>query len=304
MSETKLFRLVTNSALEIPAQTMAVEKSLQTLLEQNLELILGIRFLATEYSTGKNHGGRIDTLGLDDDAAPVIIEYKRAMNENVINQGLFYLDWLLDHKADFKLLVMEKLGAEVAATIDWSGPRLVCIAADFNKYDGYAVQQMNRNIDLIRYRKYGDDILALELVNRAEAKSSSAAAGESGPKPTKSTSSDTTASNTVPASGALADIHAAVRAHLLALGDDVQEKQLKLYVAYRRIKNFASVVVMKKSIVIYLRLNPNVAEFDESFMRDVSKIGHWATGDLEITLTNMANFHRIQPLLLRAYEEA
>ncbi len=71
---------------------MAIEKSLQTLLEKHLEAFLDVRFLASEYATGKTHGGRIDTLGLDDNNCPVIIEYKRALNENVINQGLYYLD--------------------------------------------------------------------------------------------------------------------------------------------------------------------------------------------------------------------
>ena len=62
-------------------------------MEHHLESFLGVRFLATEYVTGKTHGGRIDTLGLDDNNCPVIIEYKRALNENVISQGLYYLDW-------------------------------------------------------------------------------------------------------------------------------------------------------------------------------------------------------------------
>ena len=55
----------------------------------------------------------------------MIFEYKRSSSENVINQGLFYLDWLLDHKADFKLLVIEKLGMEVADQIDWSVPCVI-----------------------------------------------------------------------------------------------------------------------------------------------------------------------------------
>ena len=50
-----------------------------------------MRFLASEYSTGARHGGRIDSLGIDENSSPVIFEYKRAVNENVINQGLFYL---------------------------------------------------------------------------------------------------------------------------------------------------------------------------------------------------------------------
>jgi RecB family endonuclease NucS len=50
-------------------------------MECNLNPLLGIYFLASEYSTGKTHGGRIDTLGLDENDFPVIIEYKRAINE-------------------------------------------------------------------------------------------------------------------------------------------------------------------------------------------------------------------------------
>lgn len=94
MSDIKLFRLNKTGVKELAGTSVALEKSLQTLIENNLESFLGIRFLATEYHTGRTHGGRIDTLGIDENGCPVIIEYKRAANENVINQGLFYLDWL------------------------------------------------------------------------------------------------------------------------------------------------------------------------------------------------------------------
>jgi hypothetical protein len=93
---------------------------------------LGIRFLASEYSTGKTHAGRIDSLGLDENHSPVILEYKRSTGENVINQGLFYLDWLMDHQAEFELLVMKRLGHEVAARIDWNAQRLAVLDHDIN----------------------------------------------------------------------------------------------------------------------------------------------------------------------------
>ena len=140
MSDIKLFRLNKTGVKELSGSSVALEKSLQTLIENNLETFLGIRFLATEYFTGRTHGGRIDTLGIDENCCPVIIEYKRAANENVVNQGLFYLDWLLDHKAEFKLLVMEKLNKSIAEKIEWSSPRLLCVAGDFNKYDVHEPQ--------------------------------------------------------------------------------------------------------------------------------------------------------------------
>lgn len=169
LADIKLFRIDNGSVAELPAESVAVEKSLQSLLEKHLEAFLEVRFLATEYATGKTHGGRIDTLGLDDNNCPVIIEYKRTLNENVINQGLYYLDWLMDHKGEFTLLAMKKLGAAVSDQIEWSSPRLLCIAGDFTKFDEHAVQQINRNIELLRYRRYGDGLLLLELVNASSA---------------------------------------------------------------------------------------------------------------------------------------
>ena len=134
MSDIKLFKIQKNSVQELESRSASVEKSLQIQIESNLDTFLGVQFLGSEYSTGKTHGGRIDTLGIDENGCPVIIEYKRAINENVINQGLFYLDWLLDHKAEFTLLVMEKLGKETSKNIEWSSPRLICIAKDFTKW--------------------------------------------------------------------------------------------------------------------------------------------------------------------------
>src|SRR5208282_5737121 len=165
MADMKLFRLDKDDVTEIAVRSVSVEKTLQSLIERHLDKFLSVRFLASEYSTGKTYKGRIDTLGIDENGCPVIIEYKRALNENVINQGLFYLDWLMDHKAEFKLLVLERFGKETADAIEWTSPRLLCIAGDFTKYDSHAVQQMNRNIELIRYRLYGKNLLLFDLVN-------------------------------------------------------------------------------------------------------------------------------------------
>src|SRR4051812_49060112 len=174
MSDIKLFRVGSDKVDELTGTTDTVEKSVQTLFEKNLEALLGVRFLASEFTT--SNGGRIDTLGLDENGCPVILEYKRASNENVINQGLFYLDWLMDHRKDFQWLVLEKLGKKDADAVDWSAPRLICIAGDFNKYDDHAVKQMQRNIELIRYRRFGAELLMLDLVAVTSVKGSPAVA--------------------------------------------------------------------------------------------------------------------------------
>ncbi len=297
MSDIKLFSLKGASATELPGSEVALERSLQTLMEQNLDVLLGVRFLASEHSTGAKHGGRIDSLGIDEDGSPVIIEYKRSTNENVINQGLYYLDWLLDHRAEFQLLVMEQLGQAVADDIDWSAPRLLCIAGGFTKYDEHAVKQMGRNIELIRYKRFGDDLLLLELTSGASAQS--AAAAPSAVSGTTKTISQTLAG----LDGPLLDLYEGLSAFLLALGDDVQQKTLKLYVAYKRIKNFACVeiFVSKNTLKVYTKVDPDSVELREGFTRDVRKIGHFGTGDLEITLSSREDLEAAKVLLQKSY---
>ena len=116
MGDIKLFN-IKDEVKEIEGTSMQLEKHLQNTIEENMDIFLGVRFLASEYSTGKVHNGRIDSFGIDENNCPVIIEYKRSINENVINQGLYYLDWLLDHKAEFEFLVMNKLDGKTHKNI-------------------------------------------------------------------------------------------------------------------------------------------------------------------------------------------
>lgn len=301
MGDIKLFHLIDNQVTELAGQSVAVERSLQNLIEQHLEAFLGVRFLASEYSTGKTHGGRIDTLGIDENGFPVIIEYKRALNENVINQGLFYLNWLLDHQGEFELMVMKQYGAETAEEIEWSNPRLLCIAGDFTKYDEHAVQQINRNIELLRYRKYGDELLLLELVNAVSVDVS--AASSASPTTQRSTES-VVAEYLGKAPTHLKDLFYDLEAFVTALGDDVQKKTLKLYFAYKRIKNFACVEVHPNSqhLLVYIKVNPDDVALEEGFTRDVRTIGHFGTGDLEIRIASRGDLENAKPLILASYE--
>lgn len=313
MADIELFRI--GSGVErLPLASPQVEKSLQTLFEQNLEALLGVRFLATEYSTGAVHGGRIDTLGIDEDGSPVIIEYKRLMNENVINQGLFYLDWLMDHKKEFQWLVLDVLGKETADKVEWSAPRLICIAGDFTRYDGHAVKQINRSIELVRYRRFGEDLLMIELVHNPRVSSRPALAAPTpdpaatraptpGRDPYLSQRIDYRLGN---APADLREVWDSMTDFLMGMGDDVQMKEVKFYVAFKRIKNFvcAEIYPQARTIAAYLKLNPDTVTLEDGFTRDVRKIGHYGTGDLEVTLRNAADFARAQPLFQRAYDES
>ena len=212
------------------------------------------------------------------------------------------MDWLLDHRAEFELLVQKQLGQDSAEAIDWSAPRLLCVAGGFTRYDEHAVQQMNRNIELIRYRRFGERLLMLELVNSISAETETPA-GNTGVAATAN--QKTIATVLAGLEGSLQDLYQALRAYVTALGDDVQEKTLKYYVAFKRLRNFACVEVHpnKATLSVYLKVNPDTTTLEPGFSRDVRKIGHYGTGDLEVTIRTQEDLEKAKPLLQESYED-
>jgi predicted transport protein len=306
VSDLKLFRIVDGKATELAGASFDLERRLQQLVEDNMDALFGVRFVKSEHSTGATHRGRIDSLGLDENCSPVIFEYKRGKSENVMNQGLFYLDWLLDHKAEFQLLVMERFGQEAARKIDWRNPRLICVANDFTNYDEHAVQQMARSIELVRYRDFQGELLAFELVRKTSNEAADAAMPPEIPGAGASTS---TASKSVSeylerADQQLRDLYLELESFCESLGEDVTKKVTKWYFAFRRLKNFASVEVhpQKRELLVFLRVDPDTVDIDDGFVRDVRSIGHYGTGDLEVRIKQAADLLKAQPLIQQSYE--
>ncbi|MFG2862238.1 transporter [Streptomyces sioyaensis] len=303
MSNLKAFRVSGAQATEIPGSSVALERQLQTLIEANMEAMLGIRFLASEYATGR-HRGRIDSLGLDENGTPVILEYKRSRDQNVTNQALSYLSWLHDHHHEFESLVKEKLGAEAAEEIDWSNPRLVCIAGDFTHHDSVAIEMIGRRIDLVSYRVF-DDVLALQLVASVAGATSPAR----GSAPTTSRASSTASPKSVQqyldeSPQDLQDLYADLDQVLLSHGDVQKEGQLH-YIAYRRIKNVATVRVQPRNrmLVVNLKLDPDAVELEEGFSRDVRGLGCLGIKDgVEVRIRSREDLARAGELIRQSVE--
>jgi len=203
---------------------------------------------------------------------------------------------------------MEKLGKEAADKVEWDGTRLLCIAADFTRYDQYAVQQIPRNIELLRYKLFGENLLLLELVNTQTVSKviTQTTVASSSPSVDSNIPINKDKTFTEQLAAAKSEIQALyqdLRSFIMALGDDVTEKQPKLYVAFRKLKNFACVVMQRDQMLVTLALNPETVALEADFSRNVRTIGHWGTGDLELKLRNTADLERAKPLLERAYQE-
>jgi predicted transport protein len=155
-----IFEIDKTKALKISVKEdgFGNEAKLRDFFAENLEEILGIRFLEKEYQTTD---GRIDTLGIDENNSPVIIEYKWRKNEEILSQGLFYFNWLMKNKKHFDLLVNKKMGEKTK--VNWEQPRVILIAQGFSRYILGAVQQ-EKNIELKVYTYYEPNLIQIENI--------------------------------------------------------------------------------------------------------------------------------------------
>ncbi|MGW5200407.1 DUF5655 domain-containing protein [Streptomyces spiralis] len=304
MSNLKVFRVRGGQATEVPGAAVGVEVELQRLIETNMEAMLGIRFLATEYRTG-HHGGRIDSLGLDENGTPVVVEYKRNRDQNVLSQGLSYLWWLHDHHHEFESLTREKLGDQAAGEIDWSAPRIVCVAGAFTHHDTVAVEMIGHRIDLVTYRVF-EDVLTLQLIASADGTRTSPRGRMSGAARPTCAAPKSVLQYLDESPEDLKELYADLDELLLSHPGVRREPQLH-YIAYRRLNNVATVRLQPRNrlLAVNLKLDPDTVELHDGFSRDMRGVGVLGIrGGVEVRIGSREDLVRATDLIQRSIEVA
>ncbi len=304
---------ISDHKLEIvEIQKFPSEKHLQALIERNLETVFNCRFVASEFPTGAKHGGRIDTLAISEDNNPVIIEYKKIETGELVTQSLYYLAWIHDHRGDYEVVARKTLGNNLV--VDWSDVRVICISPNYSKFDLHAVNVMGANIELWTYRLYKDQTLYLEKIQTQEAPDIEGEIG--GTKGPVKMGAGKKAAITR-ASGHYSfeehiegkpekarEIALAVQEFMMGLDPAMEESPKKFYVAYRISQNIVCMEVMKQQVVLYVKLKPKEIGPLPPIARDTIDIGHYGTGDLELTLKNIEDLEIAKPFIEAAYKRA
>lgn len=306
-----LFEIDKGKARPVRLSEFRLEKDLQRLVEENLEILFSCRFVATEFSTGNVHSGRIDTLALSEDNNPVIIEYKKVASSDLINQSLYYLHWIKDHKGDFQIAANTVLGNNIE--VDWSDIRVICLAPEYKKYDLHAVQVMGANIELWQYKTYENGILNIEEVyKRATSNSNQDTEQFTGKNPvmveagkkaalTRKNATYTVEEHIENLDDNIIELFNAIRDFIVTIDSAIEEAPKKNYIAYKTSQNFVCLQTYKKKLTLYLKLNPDEVNPIPSQVRDVREIGHYGTGDLEVTINDLEDFEITKHLIYEAY---
>ncbi len=307
-----IFEIADKKINRIKATEFSLEKDLQKLFEENLETFFNCRFVATEFSTGSLHSGRIDSLALSEDNNPVIIEYKKVASSELINQSLFYLHWLTDHKGDFQVAMQKALQEKIE--IDWSDVRVICIAPDYKKYDLHAVQVMGANIELWQYKIYENNIISLENVFSKAVPLTHSSTKDTGKNPImveagkKAAETRKTGVYTIEEHenkikiGELKELFNEIREFIINLDNSVEEAPKKYYIAYKTTQNFACLETRTMKIILFFKLNPDELDNSKKQIRDVTTIGHQGTGDLEFTIQKRNDFQEAKDLIQQSFK--
>lgn len=297
-----LFKINNLEVSKLPTLEIGKERDIQKLFENNLSTILSVDFLATEYST--SFGGRIDTLGIDKNGSPVIIEYKRNQNDNVINQGLSYLRWLLDHKANFEILCKNK---DIKIDIDWTSPRVICVAESYNKFDLDTVEILPIKIELLRYRIYEDNLLLVESETQKTIKISTSKIFKKGKKEkdtTKLQKEYNVETHLKIASKQIKELFTQFKERIIGLDEAIIEEAKAKYIAYKLTTNFVDIVIQKNAIKAFLNVPSGRLNDPYNIARDLTKpkpIGHWGNGDYEVLVKNQDQLNKLFELVKQSY---
>lgn len=287
-----LFKVLPDLILEkIERQEFDNEEELHRLIEKNLMYVMGIRIIATEYPIPN---GRIDTLGLDEDEIPVIIEYKWKKDLSAIVQGLFYLDWVMQNKRPFESIVKDKLGKDV--NVNWSTqPRLLIIAQVFDIKELAAINQMGPSVELIKYSLY-EDLFNIENVNIIKSKSVPKATLEE-----TEVEKYTVEALLKKASPEIRELFSTLRDRILGISEAVWEKVGAFYCDYRTISTFTSVQVQKQKLKILIKMGNQKANDPQNICKAVPSTYGYGLLNTQFELSKKEEIDYSMMLIMQAY---
>lgn len=102
--------------------------------------------------------------------------------------------------------------------------------------------------------------------------------------------------------GPMCDLFEALRKSILALDPCVNEEFLKLYVAYKAETNFVDVVPQAKRLLLVLNLGIDDIEDPKGLCRDISNIGRWGNGDVEVGLSAADELPYVMGLIRQSFD--
>ena len=299
-----LYNLNKTKLLQLKENPFKLEREIQNLFEQNLNLLTGLEFVKSEFSI---KGKRIDTLAYDSQSnAFIIIEYKRDKNVSVVDQGFTYLSLMLENKADFVLTYNETLNKSLhSGKVDWSQTRVVFVSPSFTENQRLATNFKDIAIELWEIKRFENDIISINPIKKTRSAESIKPLAQQNEKIQSVTSEIkvyTEEDHLKGASDEITELYETYKNAILNLFDEVEIVPKKLYIAFKKDKNISDIVVLKKGLKIFINSKKGQLDDPKGLTKDVSETGHWGNGDYELIVSNTDNLEYVMSLIKQALQ--
>lgn len=300
----QLYHQQKNILLGLKEKAFKLEKDIQKLFESNIEQITGFKFVKSEFSL-KNV--RFDTLAFDEESKSfVIIEYKRDRNYSVVDQGVSYLNLMLEYKADFIVEYNESCNKNLKRDdVDWSQSKVIFVAPSFTSFQKQSSNFKDLPIELWEIKQFENDIIVINPIKKSQSAPSI--------KQVQSSKENSEISKVVEEikvyteedlllnkSDEIRELYDIYKTGILNLSTDIEIVPLKHYIAFKKGRNIVDLEIQRKQLKLWINLKSGQLDDSKGISRDVSNIGHYGNGDYEIALSDTSNLEYIMSLVKQA----
>ncbi|HHF5121962.1 TPA: DUF5655 domain-containing protein [Haemophilus influenzae] len=301
----KIFTSKKGQLSQLKQQKFKLEKDIQRLFEENLTLLSGYIFIRSEFSI-KN--SRIDTLAFDPETqAFVIIEYKRQQNSSVVDQGISYLNLMLEYKADFIVEYNEKQKAPLKRNdVDWSQSKVIFVSPAFNDFQIQATNFKDLPIELWEVNRFDNDIITLNIINKLKsAPNIKAVSNEKREELSilKEIKVYQESDHLADKTDFIQELYESFRQAILNLDQNIEINVRKLYIAFKKDRNIADIRIQQKNLKIWINLPYGELDDPKNLAKNVSNTGHWGNGDYEIAVESTQYLEYIMSLIKQAIKD-
>jgi predicted transport protein len=256
----QLYQTQVQTLVELNEDPFRLEREIQSLFESNLYSFTGLEFIKSEFIIKNN---RIDTLAFDPESqAFVIIEYKRERNYSVIDQGVSYLNLMLDYKADFIVEYNESQSKQLKRQdVDWSQSRIIFISPSFTDFQKQSTNFKDFSIELWEIKRYQGGIISVNPLQKTKSAPSIKQVQKMGSEDIKKIAKEIQtydeAYHLADKSDDIKELYEQFRDSILNLAPDIEMNIRKNYIAFK----------CKNSNLLYAHFFKDFIRFDISEQR-------------------------------------
>jgi predicted transport protein len=295
----KLYQTVKNGLSILKENPFRLEREIQNIFEENLSELMGLQLVKSEFSI-KNK--RIDTLAFDKQTqAFIIIEYKRDKNYSVVDQGLTYLNIMLQNRAEFILTYNETLNETLhSKDVDWTQSRVAFVSPSFTENQISASDFKDLGIELWEVKQFENNIISVNSIKKSNAAQSIKPLlenNENFKEVKENIKVYTEEDHYKNGSDATIELYEKFKSSILNLADNIEILPQKFYIAFKKGSNITDIEMQKKAIKIFINAKFGSINDPKNIAKDVSNIGHRGNGEYQIQIENDNDLEYIMSLI-------